>query len=133
MNDQKTIPDAQTEPNEPDEPRDLYLGDPGVITAEAVELLDSEPGTGSPGAYCSVKCQCGQPFRINLLDPDLKLCPQCGRSYSHLLAVGLDDDPDLGYSVVKAVFDANDDEPGDDDDEPEAERNPIEHATDTAK
>jgi hypothetical protein len=110
------IPNAITEhSDDPERPRDLFLGDPCCHGAN-LEVLAEDPASGIPGTYATVKCNCGQLFRIDLVNDELKLCPNCETAFTHYLVIGPDNDPDLGYAVIRDIFDVNDPE-----DDPDAE------------
>lgn len=120
MNEKTDIPNAITETEDPDKPRDLYLGDP-CCRGVNLDVLSEDPATGVPGTYATVRCNCGQLFRIDLTNDELKLCPRCETVFTHYLVIGPDALADLGYQVIKDIFDTNDpDNNPDESDDPDA-------------
>lgn len=120
------IPKAEEEPttevvgNEtptPDEPRELYLGAPSAFSQDC-RLLHADSGSGIPGCRASVQCgNCGQAFTADLLSDAVKICPQCGDRYTHLLVLCAEDDSDTALYVIGHIFRENDAYPNPEDDD----------------
>jgi hypothetical protein len=82
------------------------------------------------GAVAILRCDCGQLFRINLLDVGghPAQCPKCDKKYTHVLIVAESDNPEAFPEAVACVLGANgykvalpdeldDDDDADDDDD----------------
>lgn len=102
-----------------DPPLDTPLGEPFAIAHDA-DLLERDDAAGVPGTYASIQCECGEPFRANLLDGRIKKCPGCKQAYTHVLLWARVDDHDIADEFFDTLTSSDDD---DDDDEqaPEAE------------
>ncbi len=117
--DTKNLPDAVT----PADLRHLLIGPPFAIAGEA-EFLPHDAEKGVVGSVSSIQCDCGQAFKINLLDNRAVACPKCKRAYTHVLLVCRTDDADMFDDLVFQVLEANgiappDDEDAEDDDDNE--------------
>ncbi len=125
------VPEAQPESN-PDERASMALpiGPPFAMSDECELRQDA--------CWAVVQCDCGQPFKINLLRAGPKPCPKCGTEYTHVLVVTTMSDTEMAEDMFAQILvnngvvipeeegdDEGDDEggPGDDDadDVPEAE------------
>ena len=113
----------------PDEVPEIMIGEPFALAGTASDGNNCEllaPSTNIPGCFASLLCECGQPFRVDLLDGDFKACPKCDQRYTHILVVAADDDAEILRHMMRQVFVANglvddphgDVDAGDDDDEP---------------
>lgn len=110
--DQPDIPDAQPV-HDDEQPDALLIGNPFIIVDD-VEVED-RGGDACPhcqqpavsGSTSILRCDCGQLFRVDLLDNAPKNCPGCERVYTHVLIVCADDNQDAFVEAVAMVMRAN--------------------------
>jgi hypothetical protein len=108
-----------------DDDDDPPIGEPFAVS-NGCDLLQVTPGVpgvspGIPGCFASVRCDCGQAFKVDLLSSGVKPCSGCGTPYSHVLLVA----PCTSREIVGEFLDAvegvddgdDDDDQGDDDDD----------------
>lgn len=107
------IPDAQTPDPESAVPEQLHIGAPFIVIDD-VEVEDRGgdacPHCAQPavsGSTSILRCDCGQLFRIDLLDNVPKNCPACERVYTHVLIVCASDNPEAFVEAVAVVLRAN--------------------------
>lgn len=119
-NENNPIPEAEpeaeeeTELVEPGDLPDLVIGRPWAM-ANDCSLLPA--AAGGPGSYLTIQCdQCGQYFRIDLLDGSYKLCPSCRTSYTHAVIVCRAEDDTIFDDAIRHVLIANEIKPPDTDD-----------------
>jgi hypothetical protein len=96
-----------------------YIGQPWTLAGQngpdsnATFLQrDDRKGVGS---FATVGCSCGQPFRVDLLNSDVKICPRCRTRYAHFLVLAATDDPHIIDDVMSQLADSA--EPGTDDEQ----------------
>lgn len=124
QNDEQELPEGATEAM--GEPPPLVIGAPFAKSHDC-ELLDVPLPAGSKGCTAVLKCDdCGQKFKINLLSPEVKHCPnpKCRAAFSHVLLVARTDDTEIVTAAMAQVMRANGFEmasPDDEDDEDEGE------------
>lgn len=93
-----------------DLPEDLYIPEPFAFAGSNANVnarllnRDDEAGVGS---FAYVQCDCGQPFRIDLLNGDVKACPNCKARFCHFLVIASDDDPDVVWQTYRYLLDVN--------------------------
>lgn len=109
--------DIDTEYDDP--PLDLPIGEPFALVHDA-ELLERDDAQGIPGTFASVQCECGEPFRANLLTGKVKVCPACKTGYTHaLLWARTDNTAIVDEFVDDVIAAAGDAEDAEDEAEPE--------------
>ncbi|MGV1080684.1 MAG: hypothetical protein ACOYD1_12705 [Candidatus Nanopelagicales bacterium] len=92
---------------------EVLLGPPFAVVHDA-ELLerggDKCPHCHQPavsGSTAIVKCDCGQLFRIDLLNEDYARCPGCERQYTHAVILCAPDNDEAFAEAVANVLQAN--------------------------
>lgn len=80
-------------------PEAMYIYEPFTFSGQNGEghnaKLIARDDRAGLGAFAHVQCDCGQPFRVDLLNPDIKQCPKCKTRYTHFLVFAAEDDPDV--------------------------------------
>ena len=98
------IPEAETEsPDDDIDKEPLLLKAPFAIVNSATLM---PRGDKSPGSYAVIRCSCGQPFKLDLLDNAYKVCPNpnCNVSYSHALLIAPEDDEDIVDDTILHLY-----------------------------
>lgn len=114
--------EANPEPQEGDGIPEMYIGDPFALAGTGIDdedgnadedgdrngdLLDEDPALGVPGCFASVKCGCGQLFKMDLLDDQPKACPVCDARYTHLLVLAAESDPEVVGHIWSELLERN--------------------------
>lgn len=74
------------------------LGPPSAFSSECV-LLEYDRKKPGSGCCAVVRCECAQPFRMDLLKQEPTACPKCKKEYTSLLLVCPVDDDVMLQSV----------------------------------
>lgn len=104
MANNEDLPEAHSDQAPPDLPS-LQPGPPFAISLDC-DLLDGKQA-GSQGAFATVRCECGQGFRVNLLASGYKSCPKCHAEFTHILLIAHSDDHDIITEAMATVLAAN--------------------------
>jgi len=122
------IVDVQAEQSQDAVPSELRLGKPFAVVDDCD--LEDRGGTlcksckqpACSGAVAILKCDCGQRFRVDLLESDdVHECPgaNCGRTYTTMLLVASPDNEEIFAHALATVLRANGYEVAHPDDEDE--------------
>lgn len=92
-------------------PDAMYIYDPFTLSGanglqHNAKLLERDDKRAI-GAFAHVQCDCGQPFRVDLLNPDVKQCPKCKTRYTHFLVFASEDDPEVVAQAYEHLLDEN--------------------------
>lgn len=98
----------------PEDLEGIVLGPPFAMCGDC-ELLERDASTKCDachqpqvhGAVALIRCECGQPFRIDLLTAGVKPCPKCERVYTHALLVANVNDDEIFADALAHVLTAN--------------------------
>lgn len=102
----------------------LVIGAPCAFSADC-DLMTRDDKRRVVGCAACVQCECGQPFRVDLLSEAMHGCPKCKREYTSLLIVARAEDRTVLQDAMEHVLavngidvrDSNPDDGDDDDDD----------------
>jgi hypothetical protein len=84
----------------------LLLGPPFAI-ADGCTPLERDDAKKIPGCSLTLRCDCGQLFRVPLLKAGTKRCPSCNVEFTHCFLVCRADDDGMVADAMMQIAEAN--------------------------
>ena len=80
-------------------------------TGETVPGLEIGPPFASisgadfyePALMVAINCDCGKPFKFDLLNEAFKTCPHCGVRFTHILLIAPEDDQEFLPAILNEM------------------------------